>query len=123
MLYEAVTSRILGSAIKVHKALGPGLLESAYQACMAHEMARQGLAIQKEVAIPLIYEGLEVDCGYRIDFVVEGSVLLELKSVERLHPIHDAQLLTYLKLTGMRLGMLMNFNAITIPKGTRRLIR
>lgn len=123
MLHEDLTRSILGCAIKVHRALGPGLLESAYQACMAHEMQRMGLSIQREVQVPLVYEGLEVDCGYRLDFLVEGSVVIELKAVERLLAIHEAQVLTYLKVTGLRVGLLLNFNAVTIPKGTRRLIR
>jgi GxxExxY protein len=123
MLHEETTSKILQSAIAVHKALGPGLLESAYQACLAHEMRKQGLAALQEDAVPVQYDGVTIDCGFRIDFVVEGSVVVELKAVDGLHAIHDAQLLTYLKLTGIRVGLLLNFNATSIPKGMRRLVR
>lgn len=123
MLHADVTGRIIRSAIKVHSALGPGLLESAYQACLAYEMQRQGLSIRCEAPLALSYDGIEIDCGYRLDFIVEEVVIVELKSVERLEPVHDAQLLTYLKLTGLRVGLLMNFNAITIMKGTRRFVR
>ncbi len=122
MIHQEISGRILRSAIKVHAALGPGLLESAYQACMAHEMRRQGLFTQREVAVPVCYDGITVDCGFRVDFVVDRTVLVELKAVERLQGIHDAQVLTYLKLTGLRVGLLLNFNASTIPRGMRRLV-
>ena len=122
MLHEETTGRVLRCAIKVHTALGPGLLESAYHACLAHEMKRQGLVVREEVPLALAYDGLSIDCGYRMDFVVEDRVVLEIKSVERLVALHDAQLLTYLKLSGHRVGLLMNFNATSIPKGTRRLV-
>jgi GxxExxY protein len=122
MLHEAITAKVLRSAIAVHKALGPGLLESAYQACLAHEMRKQGLNALQEVGVPVLYDGMAIECGFRIDFVVERSVVVELKAVDRLHGIHDAQLLTYLKLTGMRVGLLLNFNATSIPKGMRRLV-
>ena len=123
MLHEETTAKVLQSAITVHKALGPGLLESAYQACLAHEMRKQGLNALQEVGVPVQYDGVTIDCGFRIDFVVEGSVVVELKAVDRLHAIHEAQMLTYLKLTGIRVGLLLNFNATSIPNGMRRLVR
>jgi len=117
---EALTERIIGAAIAVHQALGPGLLESAYEACLCAELAEMGMAFERQRPLRLTYKGTVVDCGYRMDLVVEDKVLLELKSVDKLLPIHEAQLITYLKLTGLRTGLLMNFNTQLMKDGTRR---
>lgn len=115
-----LTHRIIGAAMRVHRALGPGLLESAYQVCLADEMTRQGIHFDKEVELPVVYEGRALDCGYRLDFVVEGSVILELKCVEKLLPIHEAQLLTYLRLSKKPVGLLMNYNVVRFRDGIVR---
>lgn len=117
---EALTERILAAAIAVHQALGPGLLESAYEACLCAELADMGLAFERQRPLKLLYKGTEVDCGYRMDLVVEGKVLLELKSVDKLLPIHEAQLITYLKLSGFKTGLLMNFNTQLMKDGIKR---
>lgn len=118
-----LTGRVIQSAIAVHRALGPGLLENAYRACLAHELRESGVSFRQEHPIPVRYRNTVLDCGYRADLMVENVLLLELKSVERLQPIHDAQLLTYLKLSGLRVGLLINFNAVPLRRGIRRLIR
>ena len=121
MLYEKeLTSQIIGAAIDVHKALGPGLLESAYQACLAREMELRKIPFEREKPLPVSYRGEYVECGYRLDFLVDGKVIVELKSVNELHPIHEAQLLTYLKLTGCRVGLLINFNVLKLIDGVVR---
>ncbi len=120
-LYEKeLTEKIIGAAIEVHRALGPGLLESAYQACLARELTLRGLLFEKEKPLPVIYKDVQLDCGYRLDFVVAQKVILELKAVETLLPVHEAQLLTYLKLTGCRVGLLINFNVPVLIDGIRR---
>ena len=118
-----LTDRIIGAAIEVHRALGPGLLESAYRMCLMHQLALDDLRADREVAIPVAYKGLQLDCGFRADIIVENCVVLELKTVERLLPVHDAQLLTYLKLCECRVGLLLNFNASNLRNGLRRLVR
>lgn len=121
MLYEKeLTSQIIGAAIDVHKALGPGLLESAYQACLAQEMELRKIPFEREKPLPVSYRGEYVECGYRLDFLVDGKVVVELKSVNELHSIHEAQLLTYLKLTGCRVGLLINFNVLKLIDGVVR---
>lgn len=120
---NSTTSEIIGAAITVHRELGPGLLESAYQHCMLQELRVRGLSAQQQVPMPLRYKGLQIDCGYRIDLIVASQVVVEIKSVDRLHPIHEAQLLTYLKLTGCEVGLLINFNVPLVRQGIRRLIR
>ena len=117
-----ITDAIIGSAIEVHQALGPGLLESAYEECLCHELAERGLAFRRQVPLPVVYKGVRLECGYRMDVVVERRVIVELKTVERLMPVHQAQLLTYLKLTRIRLGLLMNFHVSVLHCGIRRLI-
>ena len=119
---NGITEEIIGSAIAVHRALGPGLLESAYEACLAYELAERGLTIERQKALPVTYRGVHVDCGYRIDLLVEGLVVVELKAVERLDPIHEAQLLSYLKLSGSRVGLLINFNVKMLKEGIRRMV-
>ena len=121
--HEKLTSRIIGAAIEVHKALGPGLLESAYEECLCHELSLLGLAFERQVDLPVRYKGVALDCGYRLDLVVEGEVLLELKCVEKVSPIHEAQLLTYMRLGGCRVGLLLNFNVAALRDGiTRRVL-
>jgi len=116
------TERIIQSAIAVHKALGPGLLESAYEACLVHELIVNGLAVERQKGLPVRYRGVDIDCGYRIDLLVEQRVVVELKAVERLDPIHSAQLLSYLKLSGHQVGLLINFNVTLLTSGVRRLV-
>jgi GxxExxY protein len=119
---NAITERIIAAAIAVHRALGPGLLESAYEACLAFELAKRGLEIERQKGLPITYRGVNVDCGYRIDLLVEGAVVVELKAVERLEPIHEAQLLSYLKLSGCKVGLLINFNVKVLKDGLRRMV-
>lgn len=113
---------ILDSAFKVHSALGPGLLESAYQGCLIHELHKQGLEVRSEVALPVIYDGVTLDIGYRLDLLVEDSIIIEVKAIDKLLPIHQAQLLSYLKLSGKQLGFLMNFNVVRLKDGLRRVV-
>jgi GxxExxY protein len=117
-----VTRGIIGAAIEVHRQLGPGLLESTYKACLAHELAERGIAYVCEVPLPVEYKGVRLDCGYRLDLIVEQTVIVELKSVDALHPVHEAQLLTYMKLSNHRVGLLINFNVTMLKSGIRRLI-
>ena len=120
--YEEITQVILGAAIEVHKTLGPGLLESVYEVCLCHELDLRGLHYVCQVDLPVTYKGRELDCGYRLDRVVEDAVILELKSVEKLLPIHDAQLLTYLRLSGKTVGFLINFNVPVLKQGIVRIV-
>lgn len=119
---DEISERVIGAAISVHRELGPGLLESAYQACLAFELRESGLQLQTQVPLPVVYRGVKLDCGYRLDFVVEGQLLIELKAVEKLQAIHEAQVLSYLKLSGIRLGLLMNFHSQLLKDGIRRLV-
>ena len=114
------TAPIIGAAIEVHRALGPGLLESAYEECLCHELHLRGLAFQRQVDLPVPYKGLKLDCGYQMDVVVEDEVVLELKSIEKILPVHEAQLLTYLELSGKRVGLLINFNVPLLTHGIVR---
>jgi GxxExxY protein len=114
------TSPIIGAAIEVHRNLGPGLLESAYEECLCHELQLRGLDFKRQVPLPLLYKGLRLDCGYKIDLIVRDEVILELKAIEKLLPIHEAQLLTYLRLTGRRVGLLINFNVPLLTQGIVR---
>ena len=121
MLHESeLTDRIIGAAIEVHRALGPGLLESAYQVCLAHEFNLKGIPYERELPLPVCYKGIQLDNGYRLDFLVAHRVVTELKAVEALQPIHEAQLLTYLRLTGCRVGLLINFNVPVLKDGIKR---
>ena len=117
-----ITEIIIGAAMAVHRELGPGLLESAYEACLAYELPDRGLSVERQKALPVKYRGVNVDCGYRIDLLVEGKVVVELKAVERLEAIHHAQLLSYLKLSGCKVGLLINFNVKVLKDGIRRLV-
>jgi GxxExxY protein len=116
------TERIIGAAIEVHKALGPGLLESAYEECLCRELAVRSIPFERQRPLPVEYKGTRLDCGYRLDLLVEGSVVVEIKSVSSIEPVHEAQLLTYLKLGGWRLGLLINFNVPVLKDGIRRRI-
>ena len=120
MEIEEVATAIVDAAVKVHKALGPGLLESAYQHCLAYELRKRGLKVETEVPLPIVYDGQRFDIGYRIDMLVENSVIVENKTVDQLAPIHEAQLLTYLKLRDCRLGFLLNWNVTLMKHGIRR---
>ena len=122
-LYEQqVTGEIIGAAIEVHRELGPGLLESSYEICLARELELRGICFDFEKPLPLEYKGVRLDCGYRLDLLVAGAVIVEVKSVEKVAPIHDAQLLTYLKLTGVKVGLLINFNVVVLKAGLKRLV-
>ena len=115
-----LTRRIISSAMEVHTGLGPGLLEAAYEECLCHALARGGLQFRRQVAVPIAFQGIKLDCGYRSDIIVEELLLLELKAVDALLPIHEAQLLSYLKLTGLSVGLLINFNVEVLKEGIRR---
>ncbi len=117
-----VTGRIVDAAMKVHSALGPGLLEGAYEACLRHELISRRLDVQSQVLLPVEYYGVQIDAGYRLDLLVEDSVIVELKAVEKLAAIHEAQLLTYLRLSRKKAGLLLNFNVIQMKDGIRRLV-
>ena len=120
LFHSELTDRILGAAIEVHKVLGPGLLESAYERGLVHEFHQRGIAFERQVALPVNYKGLRLDCGYRLDLVVENVVILELKAVERIKPLPEAQLLTYLRLSGLKVGFVLNFNASRLKDGIIR---
>ena len=114
------TGQIVDAAMKVHSALGPGLLESAYEACLVHELRSRGLRVAVQLALPVVYEGMKVELGYRLDLVVEEAVIVELKAQARLLAVHEAQLLSYLKLSGYRVGLLINFHASRLKDGIKR---
>jgi GxxExxY protein len=118
-----LTGPIIGAAIKVHRVLGPGLLESVYIKCLTYELRRAGLPVLSEVRLPVRYEGVDLECGFRLDLIVSDQVILEVKSVRKLAPIHEAQLLTYLKLTGLSIGLLLNFNVPLLKQGIKRLLK
>ena len=117
-----ITESIIGAAMAVHRALGPGLLESAYEACLAFELVQRGLQVEQQKPLPVVYREVKLDCGYRLDIFVEGKVIVEIKAVDRLAPIHEAQLLSYLKLSGCQVGLLLNFNVKLLKDGIRRLV-
>lgn len=118
--HQDITQMVIGAAIEVHKALGPGLLESAYEECLCYELHLRQLEFARQVRLPVIYKGKHLDCGYRLDVVVAACVLLELKAVEQLLPVHEAQLLTYLRLSGIKVGLLINFNVPVLKQGIVR---
>ncbi len=120
LIQEQLTEQIIGAAIEVHRELGPGLLESAYEECLCHELHLRGMKFQRQMDLPIAYKGLKLDCGYRLDIVVEDSVLIELKSIEQILPIHQAQLLTYLHLSGKKVGLLINFSVSVLKNGIVR---
>jgi GxxExxY protein len=120
LIHREITEKVIGAAIEVHKHLGPGLLESTYESCLCQELEIRGLSFQRQVTLPLEYKGLHVEEAFRIDLVVEDKIILELKSQQGILPIHEAQLMTYLKLTGKRVGLLLNFNVSTMKDGIVR---
>ena len=120
---DAVSGEVIGAAIAVHRALGPGLLESVYQCCLVHELSTRGIQVQRDVRVPICYAGVELEAHFRLDLLVAGDLIVELKSVERVLPVHTAQLLTYLKLTGHRRGLLLNFNVPRLMDGVTRIVR
>jgi GxxExxY protein len=119
---DPLTEKIIGAAIEVHRVLGPGLLESAYEECLCHELHLRGIAFVRQQPLPVVYKGVRLDCGYRLDVVVEGRVIVELKTVDRILPIHEAQLLTYLRLAGIRTGLILNFNVPVLRQGIKRMV-
>ncbi len=122
MEFDPLCHQVIGAALEVHRALGPGLLESVYEQALAYELTSGGLQVQAQVAVPVSYKEVKLDCGFRLDLLVEHQLVLELKSVEALGKLHDAQLLTYLKLTGFRTGLLINFNVPLLKDGIKRLV-
>jgi GxxExxY protein len=122
MEINKITQRIIGCAIEVHKNLGPGLLESAYEECLAFELNKEGLIFKRQQPTPVVYKDIKLDCGYRIEILVEDSVVLELKVVDEFNPVHVAQMLTYMKFSNKRFGLLINFNVTTLKNGIRRFI-
>ena len=117
-----LTHEIIGAAIEVHRLLGPGLLESAYEECLCHELTLRNLGVQRQVPVPVVYKEVKLECGYRLDLVVEKRVILELKSIEAFSPVHEAVMLTYLRLSGFRIGLLINFNVSILKDGIRRFV-
>jgi len=122
MEFDELSNKVIGLAIEVHRQLGPGLLESAYQQCLAYELSKAGISFQMEVSLPIKYKEINISCGYRIDLLIEDKLIIELKSVNELLPIHDAQLLTYMKLSKKSIGLLMNFNEVLLKDGIKRFV-
>ncbi len=122
MLFEDITKIIIGCAIDVHKELEPGLLESAYEECLYYELIKTGLKAERQKAIPIIYKEIKLDCGYRADLIVEDKIVIELKTVDEFNPVHEAQILTYLKFAEKKLGLLINFNVLRLKDGIKRYI-
>ena len=118
---DPVSNKVIGLAIEVHKHLGPGLLESTYEECLAFELRQHGIKFERQVPLPVLYKGIQLDCAYRMDLVVERYLIIEIKTVEQLLPIHQAQLLTYLKLSNLRFGLLLNFNVALLRDGIKRM--
>ncbi len=120
LIHADITSRIIGAAIEVHRELGPGLLENAYEECLCYELSQAGLRFERQVALPVLYKRIRLDCAYRADLIVEGAVLLELKAIETITAVHEAQLLTYLRISRIKVGLLINFNSETLKEGIHR---
>ncbi len=119
---DPLSDKVIGAAIEVHRVLGPGLLESAYEQCLCHELTERGVVFERQVPIPVSYKGIGIECGYRADLVIERTLLVELKAGERILPIHHAQVLTYMKLSGIRTGLLLNFNTKVLKDGIKRFV-
>ena len=117
-----ITEKIIGAAIEVHRTLGPGLLESAYETCLSFELAERGLEVDRQKPLPIVYKGNRLDAGYRLDLLVEDQVIVEIKAVDKIAPIHQSQLLSYLKLSGCEVGLLINFNVLVLKNGIKRVI-
>lgn len=122
MEFEELTGAIIGAAIKVHSALGPGLLESAYEICLEHELKKAGFKVARQVPVPVVYDGIQLEAGYRIDLLVNDTVILELKAVDTIAPIHQAQLISYLRLANKRVGLIVNFHSVKLTDGIVRRI-
>ncbi len=122
MEFDALSNQVIGGALEIHRSLGPGLLESAYEACLAYELEKAGLAFRRQHPIPVTYKTVRLDCGYRADFVIERQLIIELKSIEKLLPIHEAQLLSYMKLAEVSVGLLINFNVKLLKDGIKRMV-
>jgi GxxExxY protein len=122
MSLNDITGAIIGAAIKVHQSLGPGLLESAYEACVAHELLKQGLQVERQKPIPVVYDGIHLECGFRADLLVERQVIAELKAKEKLHAIDEAQVLSHLRLMNLQVGLLINFHEVVLKNGLRRIV-
>ena len=119
---DLITEKIIGCAIEVHRAIGPGLLESAYEECLCYELRQKGLKFGRQVPLPIVYKGISLDCGYKLDVIVEDSVIVEIKAVDRLIAIHDAQLLSYLRMLDKRVGLLLNFHSAVLKNGIKRIV-
>ena len=117
-----ITEKIIGCAIEVHRSLGPGLLESAYEECLCFELAQAGLQFERQVPLPVVYKGVKFDCGYRMDIVVENLIIVEIKAIEKILPVHEAQLLSYLKLYNKKIGLLINFHVPVLKSGLKRIV-
>ncbi len=122
MEFDELSRKVIGLSIEVHRELGPGLLENTYKQCLAYELSRAGINFQIEVELPVKYKNVHISCGYRIDLLIENNLIIELKSVDKIIPIHEAQLLTYMKLSGIKVGLLMNFNEIVLKDGIKRFV-
>lgn len=122
LTHSHVTHEIIGAAIEVHRVLGPGLLESAYEECLAHELSARQISFERQKPVPVVYKDCRLECGYRMDFLVNGKVVVELKSIDALAPVHDAIILTYMRLSGSSVGLLINFNVASLRQGIRRLV-
>lgn len=122
MEFKPLSGRIIGAALEVHKILGPGVLEYTYEECLSYELCQQGLSVERQKPVPIVYKNIKLDCGYRIDLLVENQIIIELKSVDRLAAIHEAQILTYLRLADIKVGILINFNVSLLKNGIRRYV-
>jgi len=122
MEFDELSRKVIGLSIEVHRELGPGLLENTYKQCLAYELSQAGINFQMEVELPVKYKNVLISCGYRIDLLIENNLIIELKSVDKIIPIHEAQLLTYMKLSGIKVGLLMNFNEIVLKDGIKRFV-
>lgn len=120
--FDDISNKVTGLAIEVHRNLGPGLLESVYEECLSFELEAANLEHKRQVPVPVVYKDIKLDCGYRLDLIVEDALIVEIKAVERFVPVHDAQLLTYLRLTGVKTGLLLNFNSSALRNGIKRLV-
>ena len=119
---NSITHQVIGAAMKVHTVLGPGLLESAYNACLVHELRKRGLRVESQVGLPVVYDGEKIELGYRIDLIVAGSVIVEIKCVQAINPVHEAQLLSYMRLSRRQVGLLINFHVLHLRDGIRRMV-
>ena len=117
-----LTEKVIGCAIEVHKAIGPGLLESAYEECLCYELAQNGLKFERQVPLPVVFKGVKLDCGYKLDIIVENTVIIEIKAVDRIIAIHEAQLLSYLRMLDLRVGLILNFHSSVLKQGIRRIV-